>query len=96
MSAVWLTTVANNDDNADVAVVDAYSDGQSVFSNCYGLSDSHCNRDIENVFPVVSTKLTLVNSDCTGGADGIGTLVYAAAWNQLDSKGSSLTVPLND
>lgn len=97
IGAARLTTGANNNDKAEVGVVDAYGNAQALFSDSFGLNYSYYKQDVGNAFAAPSIKLTLLNSvSCSVGADCYGTLVYEPNWNQAGSEGSSVASPTDD
>jgi hypothetical protein len=97
--AARLTTTTDNNDRANVGVLDDFGQPQNTFSSLsLGYAYHKATNSGQNLFAAPALKLTFLNTTCDDPAsagDCFGTLVYEPTWNQPGNEGSSVAVPLD-
>lgn len=96
VSAVRLTTDADNNSKAEIGVADDYGTANDILDSLQLAYSYHkaSNAD-QNLASAPGIKLAFWNEACPGGGDCYGQLVYEPYWNQASNPGVSVNPPLD-
>lgn len=95
--AVKLTTSLDNNDKAEISVVDSYGRVSEIFSSLnvgysYFKEANNPGDPVNAPFAAPAIKLSFFNAN----TNGFSTLIYEPTWNQPGQEGTSQLVPTGD
>lgn len=99
IGAAKLTTTTDNNDRANVGVLEDYGQPQNILSSLSLVYSSFkATNGTQNLSAAPSLKLPIFNAVCDDPlslGDCFGTLVFEPTWNQPGFEGSSVNPPLD-
>lgn len=95
--AVRLTTTSDDNDKAEIGIVDDYGLVADIVDADLQVAYSYYKEASGNAFAAPTLKLTFFLNPCTSGdGDCFVQLVYEPTWNQPGQEGTSQLVPTGD